>query len=410
MDKLAIHGGVPVRNKPYPIWPISEEEEKRLLYEVIDSGKWGGSGGANLAGYEAKLPIFENKFASFQDAGYGVSVVNGTVAITVALQAAGVKPYDEVIMPPYTFIATATAPLMFGAIPVFVDVEEDTMLLDPEKVEEAITPRTKAIIAVHIGGTVADLDRLSAVARKHGIALIEDAAQAVGSQWKGKGVGAIGDIGTFSFQSSKNLTAGEGGMIVSNDRTLADKAWSLCNVGRSRDGAWYQHDTIGWNLRLTEFQAAVLLGQMQRLEEQVERRNRNAILLDQLLKDIDGIQLFRDDLRVTRNGYHLYMFYLEEEFARSFHKAEFMKRLSAEGIPCASGYTSLTKYDAIQNSIEEWTGERRIQTCPVAERMGDQQVLWITQTVLLEDEEGIYDAAKAVKKVAQSHLPVMGGG
>src|SRR5690606_30200120 len=253
----------------------------------------------------------EEKFAAAHDAKYAVSIVNGTVAITIALQAAGVQPGDEVIMPPYTFIATASSALLFGAIPVFVDVEADTLLLDPDKVEAAITPKTKAIIAVHIGGAPAHLTKLKAIAAKHNLRLIEDSAQAVGAQWNGTGVGAQGDLGTFSFQSSKNINSGEGGMILTNDERMADMAWSLANVGRIRNGGWYQHEHIGWNLRMTEFQAAILLAQMTRLEEQMKAREHNGQLLTELLSGIDGVQVLRRDPGVTRHAYHLYMFKLD---------------------------------------------------------------------------------------------------
>src|SRR5690606_34782400 len=179
-----------------------------LLKEVLESGKWGGAGGAGNKKFEPKLPLMEKKFAALQNTEYAVSVVNGTVAITVALQAAGVKSGDEVIIPPYTFIATATACLAFGAIPVVADIEEDTLLIDPEKIEALITPKTKAIIAVHIAGSPANMTRINEIASKHGLAVIEDAAQAVGASWEGKGVGGLGDLGTFSLQSSKNLNSG----------------------------------------------------------------------------------------------------------------------------------------------------------------------------------------------------------
>ncbi len=276
MEKLAINGGTPVRTKSFPEWPIHGELEKKLLLEVLESGKWGGVG-------RIKLEEFEQKFAKVQDAKYATTVNNGTIAITAALYAAGIQAGDEVIIPPYTFIATATAVLMIGAIPVFVDIEADTLLLNPEKVEAAITPKTKAIIAVHIAGAPANMTRLMEISKKHGLRLIEDAAQAVGAKWEGVGVGAIGDLGTFSFQSSKNLNAGEGGIITSNDKELADLVWSVANVGRIREGAWYQHENVGWNLRLTEFQAAILLAQMSRLEEQCVKREANGQLLTKLL-------------------------------------------------------------------------------------------------------------------------------
>jgi len=395
MEALAIQGGTPVRTKPWPEWPIYGEEEERLLLEVLRSGKWGGVG-------RIKLPELEEKFAAFHDAKYAVATVNGTIGITVALKAAGVKPGDEVIMPPYTFIATATSALLFGAIPVFADVETDTLLLDPEKVTAAITPKTKAIVTVHLAGAPSNMTRLKELADQHGLALIEDAAQAVGAQWEGRGVGALGDAGTFSFQSSKNINAGEGGMILSNNKELADMAWSIANVGRVRDGAWYQHDHIGWNLRMTEFQAAVLLGQMMRLEEQMEKRERNARLLTELLNEIDGIETMRRDPRITRHAYHLYMFKLAPDAATKVDKNEVIRRLNAEGIPALPGYVSLNRNAAVLREVEQLTGERREYDCPVSERASEKEVLWLQQAMLLAEEEDMHDIARAVAKVMKS--------
>lgn len=395
MEPLAIDGGTPVRTKPFPEWPIYGEAEERHLLEVLHSGKWGGTG-------RVKLPEFEERFAALHGAAHAVTVVNGTVGITVALLAAGVGPGDEVIMPPYTFIATATSALLFGAIPVFADVEPDTLLLDPDKVEALITPKTKAIVTVHIGGAPSDMTRLKAIASRRGLALIEDSAQAVGAQWEGKGVGALGDLGTFSFQSSKNINAGEGGILLTNDKALADMAWSLVNVGRIREGAWYQHEHIGWNLRMTEFQAAVLLGQMTRLEEQMERRERNGLLLTELLGDIEGVETLRRDPRITRHAYHLYMFKLGPELADRVDKNEVVRRIGAEGIPVAPGYVSLNRNGAVLREIEKRTGERRLDRCPVSERACEKEALWLHQQVLLGEEADMYDVAKAVKKVVAS--------
>lgn len=396
-NKLAYDGGVPVRNRPFPEWPLHGKEERAHLLEVLESGKWGGTG-------RVKLEAFEQAFASLQDANYAVTVANGTLAITVALLAAGVEPGDEVIMTPYTFIATATSALMFGAIPVFVDVEADTLLIDPDKVEAAITPRTKAILAVHIGGAPANLDRLKAIASKHGLKLIEDSAQAVGAKWDGVGVGAIGDAGTFSFQSSKNMTAGEGGIVLTNNEELYERAWSIANVGRVRQGGgWYQHEHIGWNLRMTELQAALLLGQMTRFEKQAERRERNGLLLTERMKEIDGVQVLRRDARTTRHAYHLYMFKLIPEASPALNKADFIAKLSAEGIPCAPGYVSLNQNKAILTDIRKRTGEERFCPCPVSERLSENEVVWLHQNLLLADEADVHDIADAVKKVIQSY-------
>jgi dTDP-4-amino-4,6-dideoxygalactose transaminase len=395
METLAIDGGTPVRTRPFPQWPVFGEEEERLLLEALRSGGWGGTA-------RNKLPELERRFAELHDAAHAVTVVNGTLAITVALQAAGVNPGDEVIMPPYTFIATATSALLFGAVPVFADVEPDTLALDPDKVEAAITPRTKAIVAVHIGGAPADMTRLKQIADRHGLRLIEDAAQAAGAKWDGRGVGAIGDLGTFSFQSSKNVTAGEGGIILTNNGELADLAWSLANVGRVREGGWYQHERIGWNLRMTEFQAAVLLAQLDRMEEQTAVRERNGRLLTELLSDIEGVRTLRRDERVTRHAWHLYMFKLAPELADRVDKQDIIRKLNAEGIPVSPGYVPLNKNEAVLREVEKWTGARREYDCPVSERAAEKEVLWLHQNVLLGGEEDMHDIAKAVRKVLRA--------
>ncbi|PYI55799.1 DegT/DnrJ/EryC1/StrS family aminotransferase [Paenibacillus flagellatus] len=402
MGQLAINGGTPVRTEPFASWPIYDDTELRLLKEVLESGKWGGSGSSAVPNYEAKLPLMERKFAELHGARHAVSVVNGTVAISVALQAAGLKPGDEVIVPPYTFIATASAALACGMIPVFADIEEETLLIDPEKIEPLLTAKTRAIVAVHIAGAPANMTRLREIAAKHDLVLIEDAAQAVGASWEGQGVGSIGDLGTFSLQSSKNLNAGEGGVITTNSAEYWENAWSICNVGRVPNGGWYQHDRFGQNYRMTEFQAAIVLAQMTRLEEQMRRRERNAKLLDGLLAGIDGIRLLRQDPRITRHAYHLYMFKLDPAFAERADKAEFVKRVNAEGIPLAAGYIPLNKNVSVLETTKMWTGEERVYDCPVCERMCAKEAVWLTQNVLLSDERAIRDVAEALDKVVRS--------
>ncbi|TNJ68321.1 DegT/DnrJ/EryC1/StrS family aminotransferase [Paenibacillus hemerocallicola] len=400
MGKLAIDGGSPARTTPFATWPVYGDLEMQLLKEVLESGKWGGAGGAAKSNYEPKLPQMERKFAELQNAQYAVSVVNGTVAITVALQAAGLKPGDEVIVPPYTFIATASAALAYGIIPVFADIEEDTLLIDPEKVEALITARTKGIIAVHIAGAPANMTRLKEIAAKHGLALIEDAAQAVGASWEGQGIGAIGDLGTFSLQSSKNLNAGEGGIITTNNRDYWENAWSICNVGRVPNGGWYQHDRFGQNYRMSEFQAAVVMGQMTRLEEQMSKREQNAKLLDELLSGTKGIRLLKQDPRITRHAYHLYMFKLDLEQAE---KNDFIRKANAEGVPLAAGYIPLNRNQSIIETTKMWTGEERVYDCPVCERLCEKEAVWLTQHILLSDEQAIREVAHGLQKVAQSY-------
>lgn len=390
-----VQGDSPVRTKPFPKWPVFGELEEKLLLEVLHSGKWGGV-------ERDKLQQLEEKFAALHDAKYAISTVNGTLAITLALQGVGVEPGDEVIIPAYTFIATATAPLLFGAIPVIVDVEPDTLLIDPTKVEGAITDKTKAIIAVHMAGAPANMTKLKEIAKKHNLRLVEDSAQAVGARWDNQGVGAIGDIGTFSFQSSKNVTAGEGGIVLTNDEEFANTTWSLANVGRVRDGGWYQHERIGWNLRMTEFQAAILLAQLTRLEKQVALREKNATMLTERLSEIDGIAVMRRDPRITTHAWHLYMFRLDPSFADQADKTEFIRRLSAEGIPCAPGYIPLNRNKAIISETAKWLGKEVIYDCPVTERACAKEAIWMSQNVLLGDERDIDDIVAAVKKVVDS--------
>src|SRR5690606_8381823 len=275
-NPLAIDGGTPVRSQPFPAWPVFDHREGRALLEVLHSGHWGALTGT-------KVPAFEKAFAQFQDAAYGVCVPNGTIALELALRALGVGPGDEVITTPYTFIATASAAFAVGARPVFVDIDPDSLNLDPDRLEAAITERTKVIAPVHIGGHSADMDGVLRVAAAHGLRVLEDAAQAWGASWRGRRVGALGDLGIFSFQSSKNITAGEGGIVLTNDAELAELCWSIHNVGRVPGGEWYQHERLGSNLRMTEWQAAVLLAQLERLPEQLALREANARYLAERL-------------------------------------------------------------------------------------------------------------------------------
>lgn len=394
--RLAVDGGSPIRTHPFPKWPIFGELEEKLMLEAVRSGNWGGVD-------PDKIKLFEEKFARLQDAKYAVTVNNGTVAISIALLAAGVDAGDEVIMPPYTFIATATAALLIGAIPVFADVDE-SLLIDPDQVEAAITPATKAIIAVHIAGAPANMTRLRQIAKTYKLTLIEDAAQAVAAKWEDQGVGALGDLGTFSLQSSKNINSGEGGVIVSNDEELADHVWSIHNCGRVRNGKWYQHERIGWNFRFSEVQAALALAQLSRVEEQMEIRQRSANHLDGLLHQIEGIHPVKYDSRITKHANHLYMFKLDRDVTDRIVKEDFIRKLNAEGIPVTAGYVPLNKNSAIIDRISKLLGEVRTNSCPVAERASEHELLWLHQNVLLGSERDMEDIVNGINKVIQSYL------
>jgi dTDP-4-amino-4,6-dideoxygalactose transaminase len=243
MSNLAIKGGSPVRTKSWPRWPQWDEQERERLLAVLASGDWGG--------YSEGVRQFEQRFGERHQAKHCIAVANGTLSLEAALRVLGVGPGDEVIVPPYTFIATANAVRLTGATPVFADIEPDTYNLDVEQVEKAISKRTKAIIPVHFAGLSVDLDELLLVAQAHDLAVVEDAAHAHGASWQGQPLGTHGDIGSFSLQASKNLTAGEGGILLTNDDDLAAKLWSYVNQGRSANGAWYEHDLLGRNLRIS---------------------------------------------------------------------------------------------------------------------------------------------------------------
>jgi len=403
MSKLAIDGGKPTRTKPFPGWPVWDEMELNALKGVLESGQWGIGG--------KRVPEFEQKFASYVGAEFSVCVTSGTTGLEVALKAAGVGHGDEVIVPPYTFMATASSVLMANAVPIFADIDPETYNIDPNEVEKAITERTKAIIPVHIGGCPADMDAIMEIAKKHGLMVIEDCAQAHSAEWKGRKVGSIGDIGCFSFQSSKNLCAGEGGIVTSNNRELADKCWSYHNCGRVREGAWYEHPLLGANLRMTEWQATILLAQMERLDEQTKIRNRNALYLAEKLSEIDGIKPQKRDERVTTHAYHLFIFRYDASKFNDIPRSRFLQALSAEGIPCSPGYNPLYKDDLFKAPIEEcplscgyYKGKvdySRV-SCPETEKACREEGVWFFQSMFLGSQDDMDDIVNAVKKIKEN--------
>src|SRR5438552_13121003 len=299
--KLALLGGTPIRTEPFTSWPIFGKAEEKRLLRTLRSGKWGRLHGSEVA-------EFENRFAALHGCQHGIAVVNGTVSLRIALQAAGIRAEDEVIIPPYTFFSTASAVIEANAVPAFSDIDLDTFNLDPKAVAAAITPRTRAIIPVHFAGQPADMDAIMAIARKRKLIVIEDAAHAHGASYKNRPAGSIGQLGSFSFQSSKNLTAGEGGIITTNDDTLAEACRSIHNCGRVPGGKWYEHHVISGNYRLGEFQGAILNCQLDRLDEQTNRRDENGQYLDSRLSKIPGITPQRRTAQTTRNAFHLYVF------------------------------------------------------------------------------------------------------
>src|SRR5439155_14394508 len=268
---------------------------------------------------------------------HGIAVVNGTVSLRIALLAAGLRAEDEVIVPPYTFFSTASAVIEANAVPVFADIDLDTFNLDPKALEAAITPRTRAIIPVHFAGQPADMEAIMAVAKKRKLVVIEDAAHAPGASYKDRPAGSIGRLGSFSFQSSKNLTAGEGGIIITNDDALAESCRAIHNCGRVPGGVWYEHHMISGNYRLGEFQGAVLNGQLDRLEAQTKKRDGNGQYLASRLARLPGVHPQKRPAACSRHSYHLFMLRLDGA-AFGVPRAAVLKALQAEGIPCSGGY------------------------------------------------------------------------
>ena len=399
MSHLALLGGTPIRKQPFPQWPQPRPGQLAALQQVLESGKW-GVGSPFIA-------EFEKRFAEFQQAKYALSVCNGTASLMIALKACGVKAGDQVIIPAYTFIATASSVLMVNAVPVFVDIDPETYNIDPAQIEAAITPTTKAIMPVHIAGQPANLDAILAIAKRHNLPVVEDAAQAHGAEWKGRRVGAIGNVGSFSFQSSKNLSAGEGGALVTDDKALIDVCFSYQNCGRVREGAWYEHRVLGGNFRLSAFQASLLTAQLATLAEDMQRRDLHAHYLDERLREIPGIKPLLVQPNVTRHARHLYIFRYDAEAFDGLPRDRFIDALRAEGIYCHKGYTPLYReqlfsLDPRQHPWIEGINYRELNL-PVTERAGDEEAVWMPQSVLMGTEKEVEDIVKAVAKV-QAHF------
>lgn len=388
MTRLAIFGGEPIRRAAFARWPQFDEREKAALIEVLESGVWGG--------YSPKVTAFEQAFADLHEAKYGVTAANGTVTLEAALVAAGIRAGDEVIVPPISFIATATAVLRAGAVPVFADIDEATYNLAPARLREAITERTRAIIPVHFAGQPADLDAIIELAEQHDLAVIEDCAHAHGATWRGQHVGSFGTFGSFSFQASKNMTAGEGGILTSNDKTLAERARSICNQGRRSGGAWYEHVRLGTNYRLSGWQAAVLLVQLARLPAQLATRTANAKYLNDQLAQFDIVTPPYVDERVTGHSYYLYPLRLNRERFPELTKEKFVRALTAEGIPVAEGYPQPLYAQHLFALHEHRRGE-----CPAAERMCEE-VCWVSHEIMLAPVDELGDFVAAVAKVSES--------
>jgi perosamine synthetase len=403
--KPVVLGGKPVRTAPFPSWPVVDAREEKALLEVLHNGKW-------FRGEGKVVDQFEAAYARLTGSKYCLATANGTSALLVSLGALGIGPGDEVIVPPYTFIATVNAVLMFHALPVFVDSDLETFQIDAGKIEAAITTKTALLMPVHLGGSAADLDAIMKIGGKRNLPVVEDACQAHLGEWKGRKLGTYGATGCFSFQASKNLNSGEGGAVLCQDEELMEKCYVFHNNSRGRRAIGYDfayNPFRGVNLRLTEFQANLLLAQMTRLEEQSKLREQNAQYLTGLLKEIPGLLPAKMYPGCTRNAYHLYMFRYQKEKFAGLPRGQFLKALEAEGIPASGGYMPLNKEPFIKVALETrgfqtiygkdiWKKWLERNRCPVNDRLCEEAV-WFTQNMLLGNRGDMVQIADALRKV-----------
>lgn len=402
--KLAVQGGTPVRAKRWPAWPIWDPAAEERILTILRSGNW-------FRGQGQTVTEFEGKYAKLLGAKRCTCTVNGTNALLTAMHALDVGVGDEVIVSPYTFIATYNVVLNSAALPVFADTDPETFQINPDKIEERITERTRAIMPVHILGIPADMDRINAIAKKHNLVVIEDACQAWLAQYRGKCCGTIGDLGCFSFQNSKHLPCGEGGAVVGNDDEVMDRIHSFHNCGRaygSVKGAT-GYPIVGTNRRMTEYQAAILLNQMQRLEADTQRRWENGKYLTGKIKDIPGIIPCKLYEGTTRAVYHLYPFRYKKEQFNNAPRAKFMAALSAEGIPCSGGYGPQYRDELIEDALTSKNFTRSFPKARLDQYRKElhfpgndqlcQEAVWLGQNMLLTEKADMDDIANAIRKI-----------
>ncbi len=403
-SELALNGGTPVRQKGWPDWPVWDRDAEENIIAVLRSGDW-------WRGRGDRVETFELYYAASMGAKRCLATASGTTALLVALHVLGVDAGDEVIVSPYTFIATYNVVFLSKALPVFADTNQETFTIDPGKIEAKITERTKAILPVHILGLPADMNRINALARKHDLAVVEDACQAWLAEYDGKKCGTLGDLGCFSFQNSKHLPAGEGGAVVGNDESLMDKCHSFHNCGRPFGSveATSQYPTRGSNRRMQQFQAVILMSQMKRLQGDADKRLENALYLTSRIKDIPGIVPYKLCDGATRSAYHLYPFRYKKEYFDDIPRQRFLDALAAEGIPCSGGYGPQYRDGLIEEALSS-RGYRRLFSKQRLDRYREElhlpendqlcrEAVWFSQKMLLGEKADMDDIADAMEKI-----------
>lgn len=398
-DLPVILGGRSLRaGKSWPAWPQHGEAERTLLEATLESGGWSSARGNRAAEFAAE-------FAAMHGARHGLAVANGSCSLEVALGACGIGAGDEVLVPGLTFVSTAVAALAVNATPVFVDIEPESLCLDPVAAETALTPRTRAVIPVHLGGRPCDLDALTDLCKRHDLAMVEDCAHAHGSSWRGRGVGSFGSFGSFSFQLGKLMTAGEGGALITDDEELRAKAWSYANCGRIEGEHRYRHVNYGTNLRMTEWQGAVLQAQLGRLPAQNRLREERVKLLDAELAKIPGLRPQSGDPRIDRRGRYVYVFHYDAAQFSGLPVTGLVAALRHEGILAGESYPTLNTLELFRDGrfghrLPE--GAPRIDyssvKLPIAEQ-ATASTVWLDHTMLLAEPEDVLDIVRALDRI-----------
>jgi dTDP-4-amino-4,6-dideoxygalactose transaminase len=403
MSNLALHGGQPVRTEPYPAWPVHDERDVEAVTAVIRSGQWGG-----FPYPGPQTAEFTRRFADMQGGGHAIAMANGTITMEVALRAADIGWGDEVIVPAYTFQATAAAPMAAGAIPVIVDIDPESYCIDPQAIEAAITPKTKAIIVVHLAAQMTDMDAVMDIAERHNLIVIEDCAHAHGAKWRGHGAGTIGHFGSFSLQSSKILTTGEGGVLLCRTPELAARVTSIINCGRPYDEN-EQVVALGANFRMTELQSALGNVAIERFPEQARQREEMAAYMDEALSEVPGIRVLKRDARHTSRAVYCYVFALNPALFGA-ENGPVCAALEAEGIPADTGYPAMHRYPLFQPRLSKLpvpsAFPERFQFeqmhLPEAERAAEHEAVWLEESVFRAGPQGVDDVVAALRKI-QGH-------
>jgi dTDP-4-amino-4,6-dideoxygalactose transaminase len=406
-DKPAVLGGDPVRTKAYPQWPQVTKSDESNWLDALRACKWWRAQGHYVVD-------FEQAWAERMGAKHCIATCNGTSALMAALNALEVGPKDEVIVTPFTFIATVNAILGMYALPVFVDTDLATHLIDPDKIEAAITPRTRCIMPVHIAGNVANMDKIMEISRRRGVPVVEDACQAHLAEWRGKPASTLGDLGCFSFQKYKNVPGGEAGGVITNDDKLFRHAYGFHSHYRNppNESSIDKDGRNGINLRMAEFQAALLLAQMTRMEENARRRETNGKYLTELLVEIPGITPATSYDGCTRNAYHMYMLRYDPSGFEGLSKGQFLKAVNAEGIPISDDVQHLNRDPFLENTVQtrmfravysekDLAGWRERLPCPVNDRLCEQ-AMHMSQPMVLGSKSDMEDIAIAMQKVQKN--------